>query len=297
MRPMGEPLPPVDSEVQQLKTDLEDLESFTLKVRAELSDDVGDLDGQVAELTKLVARLTDRVDWLERQLRSSGSVAEFDLDDVGTESSSLAEAAELARVRSGQLLSDGERGELHAAMTDYDKISAECDQRTADALQASAILSVTGYDEKEHREAAEEFREAFALRTDAVHRRERRQEPAERARRTLAEDKLLRAEYEPVIADGERAAEALLDLLRERITSAVGKGAMLPVWFTTSLGPTAPATDTDAWIRTATQVLAYRVTYRVGDALMPLGATPGSGAPAHRREWHTELASALAALQ
>lgn len=294
---MGEPLPPVDSEVQQLKADLEDLESFTLKVRAELSDDVGDLDGQVAELTKVVARLTDRMDWLERQLRSSGSVAEFDLDDVGSEAASMAEAAELARVRSAQLLSDGERGELHAAITDFDKVSAECDHRTADALQASAILSVTSYAEKEHRQAAEEFREAFALRTEAVHRRERRQEPAERARRLLAEDKLLRAEYEPVIADGERAAEALLDLLRERITGAVGKGAMLPLWFTTSLGPTAPATDTDAWIRTATQVLAYRVTYRVADALMPLGAAPSANAPAHRREWHSELAAALTALQ
>ena len=279
------------------KTDLEDLESFTLRVRAELTADVGDLDGQVAELTKLVARLTDRVDWLERQLRSSGSVAEFDLDDVGSEATALAEAAELARVRSGQLLSDGERGELHAAIGEYDKVAAECDQRTADALQASAILSVTGYDEPEHREAAEEFRVAFAARTDAVHRRERCQESADRARRSLAEDKLLRAEYEPVIADGERAAEALLQLLRERITSAVGRGLMLPLWFTTSLGPTAPATDTDAWIRTATQVLAYRVTYRVADALMPLGATPGSIAPAHRREWHTELAAALAALQ
>jgi hypothetical protein len=293
---MGDPLPALDSDVRQLKTDLEDLESFTLKVRAELTDDVTDLDEHVAELTKLVARLTDRVDWLERQLRSSGSVTEFDLDDVDSEASALAEAAELARVRSGQLLSDGERAELQAAITDYDKVSAECDQRTADALQASAILSVTEYDEPEHHEAAEEFRTAFDQRSDAVRRREKCQEPAERARRSLAEDRVLRAEYEPVVADGERAADALVELLRNRITSAVGRGAMLPLWFTTSLGPTAPAADTDAWIRTATQVLAYRVTYRVTDALMPLGVTPGSTAPAHRGEWHTELSAALAAL-
>lgn len=286
------PPEPYDDDVD-LRRDFEDLESFTLRARAELSEQVADLDEQVADLTKAMGRLVDKVDWLERQVRSSSSVAEVRLDDVDQGIRDLAATAEKGRVLAAELVTEDEREDHQRVIDRYERLAAQCNAETANALQASAILVVTEFGEDEHTEATAAFRDAYEARAEALGKRDELQDAVAGARRALATDKSLRTDHEPRIATGHEAAETLLIRLRSVITAAVGRAALLPVWFTTALGPTAPANDTDNWLNTATEVLAYRITYGVDDALVALGGRPPSSAPRHRLEWHEQLAKAL----
>ncbi|MBH1937838.1 hypothetical protein I5Q34_26810 [Streptomyces sp. AV19] len=79
--------------------------------------------------------------------------------------------------------------------------------------------------------------------------------------------------------------------LRSRLADAISDRAVLPAWFVTVLGSAPPATRTQEWLETATQVLLYRLTHSVTDAVVALGDKPAGGA--RRAEWYEQLAKDL----
>ncbi|NLT55460.1 MAG: hypothetical protein GXX79_13055 [Actinomycetales bacterium] len=84
--------------------------------------------------------------------------------------------------------------------------------------------------------------------------------------------------------------------MRTLVAEAVGTAALLPSWFTTVLGPMPPAEHTDRWMEVATELLAYRITYRIGDPVVALGPEP-VGASRQRHDWWAELDRSLRELQ
>ena len=108
----------------------------------------------------------------------------------------------------------------------------------------------------------------------------------------LAADAKTRAEKLDVIAAGEKAGRKLLWALRSRLADAISARALLPSWFVTVLGSTSPATKTLKWLDTATQLLLYRLIYRVTDSVVALGDKP-ENRTGRRAEWYEQLAKDL----
>jgi hypothetical protein len=90
------------------------------------------------------------------------------------------------------------------------------------------------------------------------------------------------------MAAGTRAETRLTLALRGRLADADRDRALLPTWFVTVLGSAPPASSTEKWLDTATQVLLYRLTFDVTDQIVALGSKP-SDADRHRREWYEQL--------
>ncbi|MFE1876423.1 hypothetical protein ACFW9N_37115 [Streptomyces sp. NPDC059496] len=64
------------------------------------------------------------------------------------------------------------------------------------------------------------------------------------------------------------------------LSNALTGTNLLPMWFTTALGPMAPARRAEEWLET---VLAYRVTYQVTDPVLAFRSAPdASQAPAEQ---------------
>ncbi|MEU3957329.1 hypothetical protein AB0F45_34360 [Streptomyces achromogenes] len=64
---------------------------------------------------------------------------------------------------------------------------------------------------------------------------------------------------------------------------------LLPVWFTTALGPMAPPRRAEEWLETALDVLTYRVTYQVTDPVLALGSAPDASRYPRRTARFKEL--------
>ncbi|MER5347141.1 hypothetical protein ABT030_44055 [Streptomyces mirabilis] len=89
------------------------------------------------------------------------------------------------------------------------------------------------------------------------------------------------------MAAGTRAETRLTLALGSRLADAVRDRALLPTWFTV-LGSAPPASGTEEWLDTATQVLLYRLTYDVTDQVVALGSKP-SDAHGYCRQWYEQL--------
>lgn len=303
-------------ELRQLRTDLEDLAAainFLPTRLGRLDGQLGhmrrqlervegraaDVDRALGELGAVVKRLNARVEWLERHIRlhEAGTLV-VELDDVDPALARLAAVADVGlSVRAG-LLSAAERSGLHTAIEACAGALGDRDARMAEALAASRTIAGTRYGHEEHREAIVAFRAGVQAMHAAAARADELASGAEEATHRLAQDEQRRALHADVIADGERAWDALLDHLRARIADAVGEGALLPAWFTSALGPIPPAEDTGPWMEAATELLAYRVTYEVTDPILALGPEPtGEDDGGRRRGWHHRLRRRLRELQ
>jgi len=304
-------------ELRQLRTDLEDLAAainFLPTRLGRLDGQLGhirrqlervegraaDVDRALGELGAVVKRLNARVEWLERHIRlhEAGTLV-VELDDVDPALGRLAAVAEVGLAVRAGLLSAAERSGLHTTIEARAGAIDDRDARLAEALAASVTIAGTAYGRTEHREAITAFRAAVEAMRSAAGRADDLAAEAEEAEQRLAADEERLAMRADVIADGERAWEALLDHLRARIADAVGEGALLPAWFTSALGPIPPAEDTGPWMDAATELLAYRVTYEVSDPILALGPEPTGeeGEGGRRRGWHHRLRRRLRELQ
>ena len=67
------------------------------------------------------------------------------------------------------------------------------------------------------------------------------------------------------------------------------------MWFTTVLGPTPPAHATEQWVKTAVDVLIYRVVYGVTDQIVAFGPEISTDSDDElRRSWRHAVARKLA---
>lgn len=102
-------------------------------------------------------------------------------------------------------------------------------------------------------------------------------------------DNARRAKSAAVVEGGQRACTQLRVRLRSRLSDALTGTDLLPVWFTTALGPMAPPRHAEEWLEIALDVLAYRVTYQVTDPVLALGSAPSASQAPRRVARFNEL--------
>lgn len=229
--------------------------------------------------------------WVERHIRASGNAIEVNFDDQASVLKPLVRKIKLGQQAQAQLLDDADRRQLKTSVALFDQQAIRIDELTAAALQASTTLTETGYGEEEHSKAAKAFRTAFSQRSKIeLHQQQRT--GAERARTRLEQDDRLRNTHAAAIQAGKDAAQTMRMRLRTTITKALGESALPPVWFANTLGITPPGTGTDEWLNTATEVVAYRITYGITNPVLALGAKPDIN-DSDRYSWHHQLVDRL----
>lgn len=229
--------------------------------------------------------------WLARYTRPGGPRAVIDpTDRPDTSLVALALNADQAAYLGRTLLSKYQRAELLADITAARQWQRAYTAAEAAAVTASATLANTDTTDPTHDAAAAQFAEASGELNQLSRTRERIERKAEDARSRLREDNGMRAEHEHDIDAGQRARTELRRALKEQIIAALEADALFAPWFTRCFGFTPTGDDR---LDLATEVCAYRITYRISSET-PLGRAPDSAAPGHRRDWHDQLRTDLA---
>jgi hypothetical protein len=260
-----------------------------------MSLDDYDLSG-VTELAAAVRSLAARMTVLERRTRI-GAVGEVaDLDEVDSETRRLVEEIERGEQASAAL-PQYLTGHPHVTLRDYEHATRDQAEHRSEALAASSTLASTGRFESSHSEAAKAFRTVSSKLVDLEQRIARLTEPARKARIQLDADDSRRRKAAPAIRRGDQAREDLHLRLDERISAAFKRGAIMPIWFDTALGPpTPPAEQTQEWMELAINVLAYRITYGIDHPILALGPEPPEE-PEYRRDLYQDLKRRLSYLR
>ncbi|WP_438297678.1 CopG family transcriptional regulator [Streptomyces sp. HUAS TT7] len=303
-RSLGSDVSSLESKVSDIESALENLESLPGRVDS-LEDDLreaksdtqevrDDLESSIGETDASVSRLATRVASLERHLRQSKGAVVVDLDeDREGELHTLAVTADKGRAAQAGLLSDWDRNGLNLHQTHLDQAREERGRHRATVLQAAKVLATTPVGDQ-HRKAAElDFKTSAPQARQAHSRIANLVTAASSAAAKLAADDAARAKNAKVINAGERADTKLRLKLRSRLSDAVGGAHLLPVWFATAFGPMPPTRRANEWMDAATDILAYRATYRVTDPVVALGPEPEEYVGPRRRAWIQELTREL----
>ncbi|KRV48593.1 CopG family transcriptional regulator [Wenjunlia vitaminophila] len=237
-----------------------------------------DLENSISEIEAATSRLTTRVAALKRYLRQAKGAVVVNLDeDRGGELHALAVTVNKGLDARASLLTDYERSQLQLAGRQLKHATDERSQHRSAVLRAAAVLATAQAADAERKAAELDFKTS-APKAQDVHRRiSRLTTSAQEARQKLEADDARRAKNAKVIDTGQRANTKLRLRLRSRLSDALSGAGLLPVWFVTALGPMAPSRNAHDWLDTATDVLAYRITYQVTDPVVAL-ATPHSAA-------------------
>lgn len=262
-----------------------------------LQDDTRTLDRKVEALEDKLREMADQITALERRALNT-STERADLDTwTQTERDWASNALRLFEL-STMRLSDEQRESKHNALRNAES-SAERLATAEDEL-VEAAKTLVNLDDRDPRTTAHQ--EAAAAYTRAKQKRSNLRLNGDRdwsqhiadLRSVLDKDDRIRAKYDAELQSCRADYRKLRREIRTRLETAVDSGAVLPVWFTTVLGPTPPAHETARWVKTAVDVLAYRVIYGVSDQLVALGPEIGDGVDATRCSWRRRLAGQLA---
>lgn len=280
------------SQLETLETSVERNERTAREQTEELEEKLDELESELGQAGRVLSRLGDRMGWVERHIRASGSAIEVEFDDLAEDCSAL-----LAKIKQGQqaqklLLGDVERRQLEQVVEMFAQQAKRIEELTTKALQTSVTLSTTKYGDEAHSAAAEAFRTAFKARQAQAKQHQQVRQRAEQARSRLAQDDEMRAASDARIQAGMSASQTFRLRLRTAIAEAIGDGALPPVWFASALGMTPPRGGANEWLATATEVLAYRITYRVTDPVSALGIAPAV-TDFDRWNWHQQLTRQL----
>lgn len=279
-------------ELESLQRTVNDNERTVRDQTDELQDKLDKLESDIGDATRALSRLGDRMDWVERHVRASGAATEVQFDDQASELAPLVRKIKRGQQAQATLLTNADRRQLEGSVALFDQRARQIDELTAAALQASATLTTTSYGEQGHAPAAQGFRTAFTTRLSETKQHLEQRARAEQARTRLAQDDQLRHAHGSTIRAGKDAAQTMRLRLRTAIAEALGQAALPPVWFTTALGVTPPRSGANEWLDIATQVVAYRITYKVTDPVLALGAKPDRNSQDQYR-WHQQLADQL----
>ncbi|MCX4428882.1 CopG family transcriptional regulator [Streptomyces mirabilis] len=273
--------------VDSLEYDLREVKEETDRVDNDLGDRISEVDGSVD-------RLATRVAALERYLRQAEGAVVVDLDeDRGGELHALAVTVNKGLDARAGLLADYERSRLQLAGAHLKHALEERGRHRAAVLRAAAVLATTPAAAPERKAAELDFK-ASAPKAREVHNRiGPLRTSAEQARQKLEADDALRAKNAKVIDAGQQANTTLRLRLRSRLSDALSGAELLPVWFVNAFGPMAPSRNANDWMDAATDALAYRVTYRITDPVVALGAPPDGHRAPRRTAWHKELTREL----
>lgn len=233
-----------------------------------------------ADLAAEVVRLTARIAVLERRLAGVGAAEPAALDATADGVGPLVETLHLAWDAEQEVLADVVRAELRQQVADHEQ--ARIKLAETQAALAGGRVSRAERDLLAHDLHQWEWQVSSGER-GAVEAAERLAADARAGEDTWRRD---------AVRAGEKARAELHDQARELVLRALAEDRRLPVWFTVALPPiTAP--DPTPWLAAATDLVAYRLEYRVTDPLRPLGEppSPSSGSAAWVRR--TEAAAAI----
>ncbi|MFD7558866.1 CopG family transcriptional regulator [Streptomyces sp. NPDC059835] len=280
------------SDIEESVEQLEDRERSTKRrfesLEADLQEAKETADARSDELEESISstdagmeRLTRRVGALERHLRQAEGAVVVDLDfDRGGKLRVLGLAVEEGLAAEESLLSEHQRNALHHRISSYQQARQALTGHRAAVRDAAAVLASTEAGDPRRKKAEAAFTTAAKAAQEGQERIRQLARNAQSAEAERAADDAQRARSAAAIEAGQRANTQLRVRLRSRLSEALSGADLLPVWFSTALGPMAPSRRAEEWLETALDVLAYRVTYQVTDPVLALGSTPnGSIAP------------------
>ncbi|MFH8753668.1 CopG family transcriptional regulator [Streptomyces rimosus] len=258
-----------------------------------LDSDLSDLRAEISGVGGSVSRLTTRVAALERHLRQAKGAVVADLDDRGGELHALALVVEKGIAAQSGLLADYQRASLQTAGTRLHNALEERRQHRHTVLAAAAVLAATPAGDPKRKAAVRNFK-TYAPKAQEIHGRiAKLRADAQKSQADLAADDALRATHRKTIDAGQRADTKLRMRLRSRLSDVLSGTDLMPVWFHTAFGPMAPSRGTNDWLDAATDVLAYRATYKVTDPVVALGPPPDGPRNSRRALWYKELKQEL----
>jgi hypothetical protein len=276
-------------DVDQLLREQEDF--YGPGERDQLRKEVRELTERLADVESVVTDLERKLDRVQRRSARVTGMEVVDLDGVGAETRRLAEVAETLPTMRNELLDEFARTALQRASDAAEQWLAHYDAELAAALELSEYLSATPMSAAGRPARAAEFRNVHESVMGMNLDRLRVAEDAKRARAGLLTDDTNRERIEPRLRAAIHSARSLRERLRTAISAAVSEDCLLPKWLEETLG--IPPADPAQWIERATEVLAYRVTYRVTDALDPLGPPADATQSPPRELWHRWLIDAM----
>jgi hypothetical protein len=250
---------------------------------------------EVAELIRSVRLISQKVEWLMDNALIIADAPICDLDgSVDEDMAKLAAKVERGERFQDQLLDTSARKELKLAVDRHWEWGRKLEQRQTGVLALSE--AIVGPDESAAARAAEEFPAAWQAVTELEQDGPQLEAAARVARERLDADDEVRSRHGRDIEAVGHAWDELCHQLRDLIDTGVSQHALFPAWFRDSLGLAPPPDAPTRWFELATEILAYRVTYRVTGDASALGDPPPGDASSRRREWHQRLRAGLARL-
>ncbi|MEV7123747.1 hypothetical protein [Kitasatospora griseola] len=288
----------VESTVRQLREDQEmehgevtsRLDSAEYKLREQgeavdtLDERTDEHDDDIKELRTQLKDLGQRVAWLERRVRTAAGGDAVDLDATDPQIDQLVTKAAAGRAAEARLLPAAERARHTQQLRLFDEAAAALEQARNDVLAATGTLATAAQGSKPFDAATAAYRQAATRLKTATAQADRLRPGALAARAALTRDEDLDHTLAKAAEAGEHAYDQLLHIARDRIRDAVSGTGLLPVWFTTALGPMPPRTGTDDWLDAATDALAYRLLYGVRDEVLALGDIPAQATARQRAD-------------
>jgi hypothetical protein len=285
-----------EGELDRLRDDVDQLllvqeDFYGPGERDQLRKEVRELTERLADVESVVTELERKLDRVQRRSARVTGMEIVDLDTVGAETRRLAEVAEPLPTMRTELLDDFARAELERAAEAASQWRAHYDAELAAGLELSEYLSSTSMSAAGRPARVAEFRTIHESVLGMSLDRTQVAEDENRARAALLADDATRERIEPRLRAAHQSARALRERLRGSVNVAVSEDSLLPKWLEETLG--IPPSDPTQWIERATEVLAYRVTYRVADPLDPLGPAGDATRSPQRELWHRWLIDAM----
>ncbi|MFC8453565.1 hypothetical protein [Kitasatospora sp. NPDC057223] len=280
----GETSSRLDSAEYKLRGQADEIDS--LERRADEFDD------ETKEVRTLVEDLGQRVAWLERRVRTAAGGTAVDLDATDNEINQLVAKAVAGRAAEARLLPAADRARHHGSLLVYNEATVSLEQARSAVLAASGTLARAALGSEAFTEAATAYRAAATRLRTATAQTDRLRAAATTASTVLDRDQRLDQTLVEAAEAGEDAYDQLVRIARARIGTAVAGPGLLPVWFTTALGPMPPRAATENWLDAATDALVYRMLYGVRDEVLALGRIPFQ-ATARQRADHKKAGSSL----
>lgn len=296
----------VSRALEEIKTDLDEHANDQERVNSERREQIEELQEEKSTLERTVSNLEDRIRELSEQvtvlerraLHTSTERAELEVctqaeQDYAGRSLRL---FELARMRLSKAERDRKDSSLRQAEGMAQQLATAEDELVA-AAKALVELEDRNPREPSHQQAAEAYKKAKRWR-DHCQGGTNTSDWSQRIatlQSELDEDERIRAKHDDELRSCRADYLKLRRALHTKLQQAVDSGAVLPVWFSTVLGPGPPAHATEQWVKTAVDVLAYRAIFGVSDQIVALGPENGPDSDgAIQRSWRHTVAQQLA---
>lgn len=285
----------LDGSMQRVTGKVRDLEPVVEASQDRLSELEG-IEDEVKDVRRQVRQVGTIVEWLERRERRAGGAEALTLEP-DQKVRDLATIAEEGRATEAALLTPDMRRTCEADIQRCETARTMRAQRLQQALAASAELVDARYGSPTHTTAMTTFTNEHNMYRHAGMVLRQALGPSASARIKLADDATRRLTATRTIDAGRKAKAELVTRLRTQLAEAVNRGAILPTWFTSALGPMPPRGRHEQWMDTAVDLLTYRATYRVADLVGALGPESDASWGSYRATWRERLEFDLDRLQ